>query len=75
MRSNTIFLILSPSLVFCICLLIPFLVVIAADVPMVPTAPINSNSNSAVDTAIKEGVHVTVDKNTGYIVFSADPQV
>lgn len=73
MRSDTIFLILSPSLVLCICLLIPPLVVIAADVPMVPTAPTNPNSNSAVDTAIKAGVHVTVDKNTGNIVFSADP--
>ena len=71
MRNNTIFLILSPSLVFCICLLFPPLVVIAADVPMVSTAP--TNSNSAVDTAIKAGVHVTVDKNTGNIVLSADP--
>lgn len=71
MRSNTIFLILSPSLVFFICLFIPPLVVIAADVPMVPTAP--TNPNSAVDTAIKAGVHVTVDRNTGNIVFSADP--
>ena len=72
MRSNTIFLILSPCLVFCICLLFPPLIVIAADVPMAPTAPTNSNSNSAVDTAIKAGVHATVDKNTGNIVFSAD---
>jgi hypothetical protein len=64
-----LFLFLQPSLVS------------GADMPMAPSTPPSTSSTppttsatspSAVDIAIKAGVHVSIDRQ-GYTVFSADP--